>query len=141
MVVVTVNHRLNVFGYLNLADSAATRRRAMAGMLDIVARARMGARQHRRVRRRSRQCHVFGESGGGWKVSLLQAMPAADGLFHKAIIQSGPGLRAVPRETATTAPARCWRPWASSPGDLSKLDDPSGRSDPGAPRRAPRRTG
>src|SRR3546814_4325392 len=35
---------------------------------------------------------IFGESGGGWKVSLLLAMPGARGLFHKAVIQSGPGL-------------------------------------------------
>jgi para-nitrobenzyl esterase len=43
---------------------------------------------------------IFGESGGGWKVSLLMAMPAAKGLFAKAIIQSGPGLTAKPREEA-----------------------------------------
>ena len=41
---------------------------------------------------------IFGESGGGAKVSTLLAMPAAKGLFHKAIIQSGPGLRGVERE-------------------------------------------
>jgi len=44
---------------------------------------------------------IFGESGGGMKVSLLMAMPGAQGLFHRAIIQSGPGLRAVSREAAT----------------------------------------
>src|SRR5204862_7786415 len=43
---------------------------------------------------------IFGESGGGWKVSLLMAMPAARGLFHKAVIQSGPGLTAKPRADA-----------------------------------------
>ena len=37
---------------------------------------------------------IFGESGGGYKVSTLLAMPAARGLFHRAIIQSGPGLEA-----------------------------------------------
>ncbi|HEX5264358.1 MAG TPA: carboxylesterase family protein, partial [Phenylobacterium sp.] len=39
---------------------------------------------------------IFGESGGGWKVSLLMAMPGARGLFHKAVIQSGPGLTGKP---------------------------------------------
>ena len=37
---------------------------------------------------------VFGQSGGGGKVSTLMAMPAAQGLFHKAIVQSGAFLRA-----------------------------------------------
>ena len=44
---------------------------------------------------------IYGESGGGAKTSMLLAMPPAKGLFHKAIIQSGPGIRAVPRERAT----------------------------------------
>ena len=42
---------------------------------------------------------IFGESGGGAKVSTLMAMPAASGLFHKAIVQSGPGLRGVPKDS------------------------------------------
>jgi len=44
---------------------------------------------------------IMGESGGGAKVSTLLAMPEAKGLFHRAIIQSGPGLRGVPKEAAS----------------------------------------
>src|SRR5713226_8609745 len=44
---------------------------------------------------------IFGESGGGAKVSVLMAMPAAHGLFHKAIVQSGAGVQMTPRENAT----------------------------------------
>ena len=44
---------------------------------------------------------IFGESGGGAKVSTLLAMPSAKGLFHKAIIESGPGLTGIDRKTAT----------------------------------------
>ncbi|HEY2482674.1 MAG TPA: carboxylesterase family protein, partial [Caulobacteraceae bacterium] len=44
---------------------------------------------------------IFGESSGGWKVSLLMAMPGAKGLFHKAIVQSGPGLRAQSPDRAS----------------------------------------
>ena len=44
---------------------------------------------------------IWGESGGGAKVSTLLAMPAAHGLFHKASIESGPGLRMTPRDGAT----------------------------------------
>src|SRR5205807_2298201 len=44
---------------------------------------------------------IFGESGGGSKVSVLLAMPAARGLFHRAIIQSGAAIRVLTRERAT----------------------------------------
>src|SRR6185312_12837622 len=43
---------------------------------------------------------IFGESGGGAKVSLLLAMPGAQGLYHKAIIQSGAALEAASRQYA-----------------------------------------
>jgi para-nitrobenzyl esterase len=44
---------------------------------------------------------LFGQSGGGFKISMLMAMPAARGLFHKAIVQSGSALRATLPEIAT----------------------------------------
>ena len=44
---------------------------------------------------------IFGESGGGAKVSVLMAMPPAKGLFHKAIIQSGPAVQMANREDGT----------------------------------------
>src|SRR5258708_11785055 len=43
---------------------------------------------------------IFGEAGGGAKVSVLMAMPAAHGLFHKAIIQSGPAVEMASRDDA-----------------------------------------
>jgi para-nitrobenzyl esterase len=43
---------------------------------------------------------IFGESGGGRKVSVLQAMPAARGLYHRAVVESGPGIRMVDRGLA-----------------------------------------
>ncbi len=49
---------------------------------------------------------IFGQSGGGWKVSLLMAMPAAQGLFHRAVVQSGSALQAaLPEETGRLAAA------------------------------------
>ena len=57
VVIVTVNHRLNVFGYLHLGELGGDPSSGQAGMLDIVARARVGARQHRGVRRRPGQRH------------------------------------------------------------------------------------
>ena len=44
---------------------------------------------------------IFGESGGGMKVSALMAMPCAKGLFHRAIVQSGPMLKGIARDRAT----------------------------------------
>jgi para-nitrobenzyl esterase len=65
---------------------------------------------------------IFGESGGGWKVSLLMAMPGARGLFHKAVVQSGPGLTAKPREEgARTARQLLDQLGVSSPQALQAL--------------------
>nr|QQZ51949.1 carboxylesterase family protein [Phenylobacterium glaciei] len=86
----------------------------------------MGARQYRNVRRRPSNVTIFGESGGGWKVSLLLAMPGAKGLFHKAIIQSGPGLRGATKADAAkiaqsyldvlgSRTRRAWRRWTPRP--------------------------
>ena len=95
VVVVTINHRLNIFGSAYLAELAGDEFAASGctGMLDIVAalewvRDNIGAFGGDPDR-----VTVFGESGGGRKVSTLLAMPAARGLFHRAIIQSGAVLR------------------------------------------------
>src|SRR6185295_19319674 len=44
---------------------------------------------------------IFGESGGGAKTSCLYAMPSAEPYFNKASIESGPGIRMMPRDAAT----------------------------------------
>ena len=64
---------------------------------------------------------IFGESGGGAKVSMLLAMPAAKGLFHKAIIQSGPGVRAMTAERATASARALLSALSIEPGDLAGL--------------------
>src|SRR5579872_6337284 len=64
---------------------------------------------------------IFGESGGGMKVSLLLAMPAAAGLFHRAIVQSGPWLKAVSRENATKYAKAFLDALGVKPGELDKL--------------------
>ncbi|HEY1880943.1 MAG TPA: carboxylesterase family protein, partial [Caulobacteraceae bacterium] len=100
VVTVTVNHRLNVFGYLNLAEFGGHPSSGVAGMLDILAALRWVRDNISAFGGDPANVTVFGESGGGWKVSLLMAMPGAQGLFHKGIIQSGPGLRGLPPERA-----------------------------------------
>ncbi len=103
VVVVSFNHRLGALGYLHLEDMAEGFEHAgPRGRARHRRGARMGARQHRPLRRRSAATSpIFGESGGGAKVSVLMAMPPAKGLFHKAIIQSGPAVQMANREDGT----------------------------------------
>ena len=94
VVTVTVNHRLNVFGYLHLGEVFGPdyAQSGVAGMLDIVQALEWVRDNIAAFGGDAGNVTIFGESGGGWKVSLLMAMPGARGLFHKAVIQSGPGL-------------------------------------------------
>jgi para-nitrobenzyl esterase len=103
VVVVTINHRLNVFGHLHLEDTAgrAFAGSGNAGMLDIVQALAWVRDNIGQFGGDRNNVTIFGESGGGRKVSVLLAMPGARGLFHRAIIQSGPGLHLQPRDRAT----------------------------------------
>ena len=95
VVVVTINHRLNIFGSAYLAELAGGDFAASGctGMLDIVAALEWVRDNIEAFGGDPGRVTVFGESGGGRKVSTLLAMPDAKGLFHRAIIQSGAVLR------------------------------------------------
>ncbi|HEX7038372.1 MAG TPA: carboxylesterase/lipase family protein [Pseudomonadales bacterium] len=103
VVVVTLNHRLNVFGYLHLAEILGEEyaHSGNAGLLDLVLALHWVRDNIAAFGGDPGNVTIMGESGGGSKVSHLMATPAAKGLFHKAIVQSGPGLTAVRAETAT----------------------------------------
>ncbi len=102
-VVVSVNHRLGPLGYLYLADLLGPQYAASgnAGMLDLVLALRWVRNNVASFGGDPDNVTIFGESGGGAKVSALMAMPAAQGLFHKAIIQSGPGMFMFPKDRST----------------------------------------
>jgi para-nitrobenzyl esterase len=102
VVVVTVNHRLNAFGYLDLSQigGEAYAQSGNAGMLDIVLALEWVKANIAKFGGDPGNVTIMGESGGGAKVSVLCAMPAAAGLFHKAIIQSGAGLKGQTRAQA-----------------------------------------
>ena len=91
VVVVTLNHRLNVFGYGFLAKLAgpAFADSGNAGMLDLVLALRWVRDNIAAFGGDPRRVTVFGQSGGGAKIATLMAMPAARGLFHRAITMSG----------------------------------------------------
>ncbi len=105
VVVVTINHRLNVFGFTYLGDVAGSdfAFSGGAGMLDIVA-ALEWVRDHAdRFGGDPNLVTIFGQSGGGRKVATLMSMPGAKGLFHRAVIESGAVLRLTTREDANHA--------------------------------------
>ncbi len=90
VVVVTLNHRLNIFGYLyfgNLVDEGQAV--ANPGQLDIVAALEWVRDNIAEFGGDPGNVTIFGHSGGGSKVGALLAMPSARGLFHRAILQSG----------------------------------------------------
>jgi para-nitrobenzyl esterase len=90
VVVVTLTHRLNAFGFLHLADMGVERyaRSANLGMQDIVL-ALHWVRDHiGRFGGNAGNVTVFGQSGGGGKTAILRGMPSAKGLFHKSIIMA-----------------------------------------------------
>lgn len=91
VVVVSLNHRLGAAGFLNLAaiGGEAYAASANVGMLDIVA-ALEWVRDNIAAFGGDPGCvTIFGQSGGGGKVTALLGMPRASGLFHRAIVQSG----------------------------------------------------
>jgi para-nitrobenzyl esterase len=97
VVVVTHNHRLNVYGYLNLAHLGGEEYASSAnvGMLDLVAVLEWVRDNIATFGGDPGSVTIFGQSGGGGKVVALMAMPAAKGLFHRAIVQSGPFLKSL----------------------------------------------
>jgi para-nitrobenzyl esterase len=108
VVVVTLNHRLNAFGYLYLGDLAgpAFAASGASGQLDLVAALQWVRANIAEFGGDPDNVTIFGESGGGMKACAIMAMPAAQGLFHRAIVQSGPFLRGVPRGRATESTRR-----------------------------------
>lgn len=102
VVVVSVNHRLNICGYLHLEDIGGEHFAGSGngGSLDMV-RALEWVRDNIAAFGGDPGCvTIFGESGGGGKVSALLVMPAAKGLFHRGVIQSGAAVRFTTRERA-----------------------------------------
>jgi para-nitrobenzyl esterase len=103
VVVVTVNHRLNVFGFLDLSEIGGAEfvHSGNVGVLDLVAALEWVRENVARFGGDPGNVTIFGQSGGGGKVSALLAMPAAKGLFQRAIVMSGAGIRMAEHDRAT----------------------------------------
>jgi len=124
VVVVTVNHRLNVFGYLYLGEKfgGPYAEAANVGQLDLVLALEWVRDNIAEFGGDAANVTIWGQSGGGGKVRALLTMPAAKGLFHRAIIQSGAGLRLGTKEQgAKTADTFLGAVGASRPEQLRDL--------------------
>jgi para-nitrobenzyl esterase len=108
VVLVTVNERLNAFGFLYLAPLGGEKYAdsGNAGLLDLVASLRWVRDNIAEFGGDAGNVTIFGQSGGGGKTTTLMATPAARGLFHRAVAQSGVNLRGIAAETATEVARR-----------------------------------
>jgi para-nitrobenzyl esterase len=123
VVVVSVNHRLNIFGYLYLADVGGDKYAdsGNAGLLDIVAALEWVRDNIAHFGGNPGNVTIFGQSGGGSKVSTLLAMPPAKGIFHKAIIESGSALKGIHREEANKTTERILAKLGLQPNQIDEL--------------------
>jgi para-nitrobenzyl esterase len=124
VVVVAVTHRLASFGFLNLADAGAPEEfsaAGVAGLLDLIAALEWVRDNIAAFGGDPTQVMIFGQSGGGWKVSALLAAPAAQGLFHRAAIQSGSLLRHQTRETTARTAAEFMERLGVSRSNITSL--------------------
>ncbi|MCS3748601.1 para-nitrobenzyl esterase [Xanthomonas arboricola] len=123
VVVITVNHRLNLFGYLSLAQlgDASFADSGNAGQLDLI-QALQWVRQHAgEFGGDAGNVTVFGQSGGGAKIATLMAMPAARGLFHRAWTMSGQQVTVAGPRAATQRAQLLLDALKLAPADLARL--------------------
>ena len=125
-VFVTVNHRLGVFGALNLAEhSSAFPNSGQAGMMDIVAALKWVQENIAGFGGDPSRVLVFGQSGGGEKTLILMAMPSAKGLFQRAGVMSSGLLRLPTAEKAQSRSALLLKTLGVAKGDRSTLQSMS----------------
>jgi para-nitrobenzyl esterase len=122
VVMVSLNHRLGIFGFLNLEEYGEEYAASGAnGMLDIVAALQWVRTNIAAFGGDPNRVMVFGQSGGGMKVTTLLTMPPAKGLFHRAAIHSGSLLGAVTREHSLEMTAALMKKLDVAGKDLRKL--------------------
>jgi para-nitrobenzyl esterase len=124
VVVITVNHRLGAFGYLYLGELGGEKyaKSGNVGQLDIVAVLEWVRDNVAEFGGDPGNVTVFGQSGGGKKVCNLLGMPNAQGLFHRAIMESaGPSLRGIPKDAGTENAKMLFSDLQIQEGDVKAL--------------------
>ena len=124
VVVVSINHRLNILGFLDLsAVSPKYKHSGNVGMLDVVKALEWIRDNIRNFGGNPDNVTVFGESGGGGKVGTLLCMPKARGLFHKAIIMSGTILNVNNHEMTQTLGKAVIKELGIGENELERIND------------------
>lgn len=124
IVVVTVNHRLNTLGFLDLRGLGGKYSDSInLGMQDLVAALKWVRDNIARFGGDPETVTIDGQSGGGAKVATLMAMPSAEGLFERAIIQSGSILKLGDADLSKKHGLRFMQELGLSPDEAGKLDD------------------
>jgi para-nitrobenzyl esterase len=122
VVVVTINHRLNVFGYCHLgAFSPRFADSSNIGTLDCIAALRWVRDNIERFGGDPQRVMVHGQSGGGRKTTMVLTTTPAQGLYQRAVIQSGSQLRVDSPETGEAKAAALLKALGIAPADVEKL--------------------
>lgn len=124
IVVVNINHRLNILGYLDLTALGGKYAESVnLGMQDIVKSLEWVKANIEKFGGDPNDVTIGGQSGGGGKVSTVLAMPSAQGLFHKAIVQSGSTLRQTERDASRKLGLAVVEELGLTPAEADKLND------------------
>ncbi len=124
VVVVSINHRLNVLGFLDLsAVNEKYAQSANVGMMDVVAALEWVHNNIANFGGDPGNVTIFGQSGGGGKVTTLLYSPSAKGLFHKAIMQSGGGGRFSNKEATQKLGPAILKELGLKNSEVEKLKD------------------
>ena len=123
VVVVAVNHRLNIFGFLHLADLGGEKWAGAtnAGIQDLVAALQWVRDNIEGFGGDPDRVTIFGQSGGAGKTTTLMAMPSAQGLFHRSIAQSGSAMRGQAASDASDGAERFLAKLQLQPNQLDEL--------------------
>jgi para-nitrobenzyl esterase len=123
VVQISVNHRLNALGFLDLSEvgGEAYAESANVGMTDLVAALRWVRDNIANFGGDPDNVMIYGQSGGGSKVTTLMGMPAAAGLFHRAAVQSGGGGNPPSAEQARALTREVMVELGLQPNDMDSL--------------------
>lgn len=121
----SINHRLGVFGFSDLSavGGEAYKESGSVGLLDMVAALRWVNQNIANFGGDPDNVTIIGQSGGGGKVCLLAACPAAKGLFHKAVPLSGSAISANNKQYSEKIGEYILKEAGLTKAEINKLQD------------------
>lgn len=123
VVQVSVNHRLNILGFFDVSEIGGSRYEdsANVGMTDLVAALQWVRENIENFGGDPDRIMIYGQSGGGSKVTTLMGMPSAAGLFHRAAAQSGGGGNIPTREQQKELARLVMKDLGLAPNDIESM--------------------